>query len=104
MQTVATNDNFSELIRKISPTKVYDKCDDFDFDIVFFPFLDEDIPRAPSYGFTYLNVFGLLECRLEHSKYDFNCKTSQTRLSVSQTSYFFQNFVDATKTWYQNLM
>ena len=30
-------------------SKIYDKHDDFDFDIVSFPFLDGDIPRAPSY-------------------------------------------------------
>ena len=27
-----------------------DKREDFDLDIVNFPFLDGDIPRAPSYG------------------------------------------------------
>ena len=32
-----------------------------DFDIVNFPFLDGDIPRSTSYGFTFLK-FGLLEC------------------------------------------
>ena len=26
-------------------TKIYDKRDDFDFDIVSFPFLDGDVPR-----------------------------------------------------------
>ena len=31
-------------------TKIYDKLDDFDFDIVNFPFLDDDVPRRPSYG------------------------------------------------------
>ena len=31
-------------------SKIYDKRDDFDFDIVNFPFLDGDIPRATSYG------------------------------------------------------
>ena len=31
-------------------TKVYDKRDDFDFDIVNFPFLDGDVPRSTSYG------------------------------------------------------
>ena len=30
-------------------TKIYDKRDDFDFDIVNFPFLDGDIPRSVSY-------------------------------------------------------
>ena len=29
---------------------ILDKCDDFDFDIVNFPFLDGDVPRRPSYG------------------------------------------------------
>ena len=38
-------------------SKIYDKRDDFDFDIVnnnkkfrSFPFLDGDVPRRPSYG------------------------------------------------------
>ena len=31
-------------------SKIYDKRDDFDFDIVNFPFLDGDAPRRPSYG------------------------------------------------------
>ncbi len=31
-------------------TKIYDKRDDFDFPIVNFPFLDGDVPLAPSYG------------------------------------------------------
>ena len=29
-------------------SKIYDKRDDFDFDIVNFPFLDSDVPRRPS--------------------------------------------------------
>ena len=31
-------------------TKIYYKRDDFDFDIVNFPFLDGDVPRHTSYG------------------------------------------------------
>ena len=31
-------------------TKIYDKRDDFDFDIVNFPFLDGDVPRRTSFG------------------------------------------------------
>ena len=31
-------------------TKIYDKRDDFDFDIVNFTFLDGDVPRRTSYG------------------------------------------------------
>ena len=36
-------------------TKIYDKRDNFDFDIVSFPFLDGDVPRRTSYG-VYLNL------------------------------------------------
>ena len=31
-------------------SKIYDKRDAFDIDIVNFPFLDRDVPRRPSYG------------------------------------------------------
>ena len=33
----------------IVSSKIYDKRDDFNFEIVFFPFLDGDVPRSPSY-------------------------------------------------------
>ena len=38
--------------------KIYDKRDDFDFDIVNFPFLDGDVLT----GFKFLSLLGLLEC------------------------------------------
>ena len=31
-------------------SKIYDKRDDFDFEIVDFPFLDGDVQCHPSYG------------------------------------------------------
>ena len=34
----------------IISTKIYDKGDDFDFEIINFPFLDGDAPRSTSYG------------------------------------------------------
>ena len=34
----------------IVSTKIYDKRDDFDFEIVYFPFLDGDVPRSTSCG------------------------------------------------------
>ena len=33
----------------IVSTKIYDKRDDFDFEILGFPFLDGDVPRSTSY-------------------------------------------------------
>ena len=32
------------------PFKIYDKWDEFNFEIVNFQFLDGDVPRSPSYG------------------------------------------------------
>ena len=34
----------------IVSSKIYDKGDDFNFEIVNFPFLDRDVPCSPSYG------------------------------------------------------
>ena len=34
----------------IVSSKIYDKRDDFNFEIVNFHFLDGDVPRSPSYG------------------------------------------------------
>ena len=39
-------------------SKIYDKRDDFDFDIVNFPLF----PVLPLTAFTFLSLFGLLEC------------------------------------------
>ena len=41
-------------------TQTYDKLDDFNFDIVNFPFLDGDVPRSASYGVIFLNLFDFL--------------------------------------------
>ena len=34
----------------IVSSKIYDKQDDFDFEIVNLPFFDGDVPCSPSYG------------------------------------------------------
>ena len=43
-------------------SKVYDKCDDFDSDIVDFPFLDGKVPVLPLTVFAFINKFDLIEC------------------------------------------
>ena len=40
----------------IVSTKIYDKRDDFHFEIVIFPFSDGDVPRSTSYG-VYISQF-----------------------------------------------
>ena len=48
-----TRPHFMDLHSSISDgfvkTKLYNKRDEFDFDIVNFPFLDCDVPRSTSY-------------------------------------------------------
>ena len=52
MYTSDTEAPFLDLHLSISNgfvlSKIYDKRDAFDFDIVNFPFLDGDVPRRPS--------------------------------------------------------
>ena len=52
--TCDTETVFLDLLLSISndivSTKIYDKRDDFDFEIVNFPLLDGDVPRSTSYG------------------------------------------------------
>ena len=45
----------------IVSTKVYDKRDDFDFEIVYFPFLNDDVLSLNQMKFTFLNPFNLLD-------------------------------------------
>ena len=40
--------------------KIYEKRDDFNFEIVNFPFLDGDVPRSPSYGVYIVHLICLL--------------------------------------------
>ena len=53
-------------------TKIHDKRDDFDFNIVNFPFLDGDVPRLASYGvyISQLIRFARVSCHVD----DFNCR------------------------------
>ena len=47
---VAFLDLHLSISNDIGSTKIYDKRDDFDFEVVNFPFLDGDVPRSTSYG------------------------------------------------------
>ena len=53
----------------VSP-KIYDKPDNFDFEILNFPFLDGDVPRSTSYG---VYIFQLIRfSRASNHVADFN--------------------------------
>ena len=55
-KTNSTNTEAPFLVLNLSITNgivsfnIYDKRDDFNFQISTFPFLDGDVPRSPSYG------------------------------------------------------
>ena len=53
-------------------TKIHDKRDDFDFDIVNFPFLDGDVPRRTSYG-VYISQL-IRFAKASSTLSDFNCR------------------------------
>ena len=53
-------------------TKIYDKWDNFDFNIVNFPFLNVDVPRRTSYG-VYISQL-IRFARASSNVSDFNCR------------------------------
>ena len=58
-------------------SKIYDKRDDFDFDIGNFPFLDGDVPRRPFYG---VYISQLIRFTREYSHVDdFNTRNDFSR-------------------------
>ena len=85
----------------IVSTKIYDKRDDFDFEIVNFPFLDGDVLCSTSYG---VNISQLISfARASSIVADFNtCNKLLTQKLLKQgyryhkLHNYFQNFTDDT--------
>ena len=79
-------------------TTVYDKRDDFDFDIVNFPFLDGDVPRRTSYGYTYLNIrFASASSNLS----DFNYRTKALTAKLLRQGYRYFKLRKAFSKFYR---
>ena len=74
-------------------SKIYDKRDDFDFDIVNFPFLDGDVPRRASYG-VYISQL-IRFARVCNHVTDFNARNKCLTAKLLQQGYryHFQNFI-----------
>ena len=66
-------------------SKIYDKRDDFDFDIVNFPFLDGDVPRRASYG-VYISQLIRFARVCDHVA-DFNARNKCLRAKLLQQGY-----------------
>ena len=63
-------------------SKIFDKRDDFDFDIVNFPFLDGDVPRSTSYG-VYISQL-IRFARVSSHVVDFNARNKSLTAKLLQ--------------------
>ena len=66
-------------------SKIYDKRDDFDFDIVNVPFLDGDVPRRASYGVYISHLIRF--ARVCNHVADFNAKNKCLTSKLLQQGY-----------------
>ena len=89
------------------PSKIYDKRNDYDFDIVNFPFLDGGVPRSTSYG-VYSSQF-IRFARVSGRVTDFNprnkiltCKLLHQGYRYRELRNAFLNFIANTMNWSQN--
>ena len=71
-------------------SKIYDKRDDFDFDIVNFPFLDGDVPRSTSY---WIYISQIIRFARVHSHVaDFNARNKSLAAKLSNRVIGIINF------------
>ena len=83
---------------------MYDKRDDFDFDIVNFPSLDGDVPRRTSYG---VYISQIRFARASSNLSDFNCLNKSLTAKLLRQGYRFilnfvrrfRNFIADTVPW-----
>ena len=80
-------------------SKIYDKRDDFDFDIVNFPFLDGDIPRAPSYG-VYISQL-IRFARVSSHVLDFNNRNRFLTAKLLKQGYRYHKLRKAFSKFYR---
>ena len=90
-------------------SKIYDKRDNFDFDIVNFPFLDGDVPRSTSYG-VYISQL-IRFARVSSHVVDFNARNKGLTAKLLQQGYryhklrkTFSKFIADTMNWFLSSM
>ena len=90
-------------------SKIYDKRDDFDFDIVNFPFLDGDVPRSTSYG-VYISQL-IRFARVSSHVVDFNARNKSLTaklfnraIGIINFERLASNFIADTMNWFLNSM
>ena len=79
--------------------KIYDKRDDFDFEIVNFPFLDGDVPRATSYG-VYISQL-IRFARVSSHVTDFNTRNKLLTAKLLNRGYRYHKLRKAFSKFYR---
>ena len=82
----------------VSP-KIYDKRDDFDFDIVNLPFLDGDIPRRASYGVYISQIIRF--ARVCSHVADFNARNKCLTAKLLQQGYLYHKLRKTFSKFYR---
>ena len=80
-------------------SKIYDKRDDFDFDIVNFPFLDGDVPRRASYG-VYISQL-IRFARVCNHVTDFNARNKCLTAKLLQQGYRYHTLRKTFSKFYR---
>ena len=80
-------------------SKIYDKLDDFDFDIVNFSFLDGDVPRSTSYG-VYISQL-IRFARVSSHVVDFNARNKSLTAKLLQQGYRYHKLRKTFSKFYR---
>ena len=80
-------------------TKIYDKRDDFDFDIDNFPFLNGDVSRRTSYG-VYISQL-IRFARASSNLSDFNCRNKALTAKLLRQGYRYFKLRKAFSKYYR---
>ena len=80
-------------------SKIYDKRDDLDFDIVNFPFLDGDVPRSTSYG-VYISQL-IRFARVSSHVVDFNARNKSLTAKLLQQDYRYHKLRKTFSKFYR---
>ena len=80
-------------------TTIYDKRDDFDFDRVYFPFLDGDVPRRTSYGVYISHLIRFI--RASSNLNDFNYRNNALTAKLLRQGYRYFKLRKAFSKFYR---
>ena len=80
-------------------SKIYDKRNDFDFNIVNFPFLDGDVPRSASYG-VYISQL-IRFARVSSHVADFNARNKSLTVKLLQQGYRYHKLRKTFSKFYR---